>query len=260
MKVPVPREHGTWAMLYAPLICAIVSVGYVDLRLGLFLLSTTAAFFLREPLETWIRLRTLKSSDESRLAELRNWIAAYLVPACVPAAYLMISFDLWLLPIFAAIYCAMLVLHVLWISNRSDRQVQAELAAVLALTSSAPACRYAMLGTLDFTAFLLWALNALFFASSVFYVKMRVSRVARKHSTSHAVTLSCLYHLLLAAALATLAMRGWIPWLATLAFAPVLVRAFWGILSRGKLSLTRIGIGEVVFTVVFVCIMILSFR
>ena len=247
-------------MLYAPILCAVVSVGRLDFRFFLFLLSTTAAFFLRDPLETWIRLRLLNSADSARLSFLRNWSAAYLVLAVLPAAWLILGFDLWWLPLFAAIFIVMLALHVFWISTKSDRQVQAELTAVVALSSSAAACRYAMTGAVDSMAFLLWALNAMFFASSVFYVKMRVSRVARKHQTSHAVMLSCLYHLLLAATLALLATRGWIPWIVLLAFAPVLIRAFTGVLSRGRLSLTRIGVSEVVFTVVFVSIMILSFR
>lgn len=260
MKVPVPREHGTWAMLYAPILCAVVSVGRVDLRFFLFLLSTTAAFFLREPLETWIRLRSLKSTDAQRLSTLRIWIGVYLVLAFSPAAYLTFAFRLWLLPAFAAMYGVMLVLHQYWISRKADRQVLSELMAVLSLSSSAPACRYAMMGTVDSVAFLLWALNAMFFASSVFYVKMRVSRVAKKHVPANAVALNCAYHVLLLAALIILVLNELISWIVVLAFVPVFIRAFAGILDRGKLSLTRIGVSEVIFTVLFVCFMILGFR
>lgn len=260
MRVPVPREHGTWAMLYAPILCAVVSVGRLDLRFAMFLLSTTAAFFLREPLETWIRLRSLKSTDTQRLSTLRTWIVVYLVLAFLPAAFLMFAFHLWLLPAFGAVYAVMLALHHYWISRKADRQVLSELTAVLSLSSSAPACRYAMTGAVDSVALLLWALNAMFFASSVFYVKMRVSRVAKKHVTTNAVALNCAYHVLLLAVLVFLVLNGLISWIVILAFVPVFIRAFAGILDRGKLSLTRIGISEVIFTLLFVCFMILSFR
>lgn len=260
MKIPIPREHGTWAMLYAPILCAIVSVGRVNTPLFLFLFSTTAAFFMREPLEKWVRLSRAGSKDRERIEYSRKWTLVYFALALAPAVWLVAVDQLRLLPVFASFFGIMIVIHLYWMFTRRDRKLYAELAAVAALTSSAPACRYVMIGSLDREAFVLWALNALFFASSVFYLKMRVGRIAKNNTSPRASYLSAAYHFSLTLALALLCLNSLISWMVLLAFVPVVVRAFAGMMAHGKLSLTRIGISEIAFTAIFVCLMALSFR
>jgi hypothetical protein len=180
--------------------------------------------------------------------------------AFISLAWLMAVWKLWWLAAFAGMCGIMLALHLYWIFNRKDRRIYAELAAVMALTSSAAACRYAITGAFDGTALTLWALNALFFTSSVFYVKMRVSRIAKKTQSSRMTLINGLYHTSLLAALLFLFDAGRISLPIVIAFTPVIIRALAGVMARGKLSLSRVGIAEVVFTVVFVCFMMLSFR
>lgn len=259
MKMPIPREHGTWAMLYAPIICAAVSAWKIDGRLILFLISTTAAFFLREPLEGWIRLQMRGVEDAKRLLPLRNWSILFVAVAWIAAAILIVKWRLWLLPLFAVMFGAMLGLHLFWIYRKSDRRFFAEIAGVIALTSSATACRYVMIGRVDRISLMLWLLSALFFTSSVFYVKKRVSIISRRHQTQHAPAWCNAYHALLASVLVFLSWNEIVPWTITLAFLPVIIRSFVGALFSDKLSLTRIGISEVAFTIVFVCLMVISF-
>lgn len=259
MRMPVPREHGTWAMLYAPIICAAVSAWIIDARLILFLISTTAAFFLREPLETWIRFQMRGAGDPKRLLQLRNWSIVFLSVSLVASGILIVVWKLWFLPFFASIFGAMLGLHLFWIYRKSDRRFHAEIAGVIALTSSAPACRYVMIGRIDRISLVLWLLNALFFVSSVFYVKKRVSIVSRRHNTQHASAWCDVYHALLTIVLIFLSWKGLISWTIIFAFLPVILRSFLGVLFAEKLSLTRLGISEVAFTLVFVTLMVISF-
>lgn len=245
-------------MLYAPILCAVVSAGAFNTRFVLFLISTTAAFFLREPLETWIRLR-MRGVRDDRVLYNRRWSILFLVVALVSGAVLVFTWKLWLLPAFGAGFVLMLVLHGYWIYRKVDRRLYAEIAAVIAMTSSAAACRYAVTGLVDQFSWLLWVLNALFFVSSVFRVRSRVSQFS-KHKNNAAKIFSIAYHTALAAVLAALYLMSKLSWSVPLAFVPVIVGSLVSLTPSRKLNLTRIGFTEVAFTIAFLFLMFISFR
>jgi hypothetical protein len=55
-----------------------------------------------------------------------------------------------------------------------DRTIQSEVVAIVGLTMTAATAYYVARGQWHHTALWLWALAAAYFASSVFYVKLRV--------------------------------------------------------------------------------------
>jgi hypothetical protein len=118
---------------------------------------------------------------------------------------------------------------------------------------TAPGAYYVVTGTFDPFCLLLWGLNIVYFTSSIFYVKMRVSRFAKKKDAQR-LTWQCVsYHALLAAGLGALLLVNWITGVVALAFLPILIRAFAGIKAeKGKLNLKRIGIAESIYTLLFV--------
>ncbi|PYT04681.1 MAG: hypothetical protein DMF60_14555 [Acidobacteria bacterium] len=79
---------------------------------------------------------------------------------------------LWLVPI--AMLSALLLAFNSWQAVRhEDRTLIGETIAILGLTLTAPTAYYVCRGEWDSSAWLLWVLCILYFASSVFYVKLR---------------------------------------------------------------------------------------
>jgi hypothetical protein len=112
----------------------------------------------------------------------------------------------------------------------------------------------------------LWLLLFLFFASGVFYVRMRIhAMVAQRRgeaSSSNPAVWSCvLYHGLLFAVIPSLVIVGLIPWPVLLAFAPALWRAAAALRREGtRLDVRRLGWSEVAVATAFVLLLIVAFR
>jgi hypothetical protein len=111
---------------------------------------------------------------------------------------------------------------------------------------------------IDGTALLLWSLNALYFISSIFYVKMLVGRSSAK--LNDYIAECAAYHVSLLATLAAMAYAGWIHWTVCLAFLPATFRAGWGMRTNMRLNLRKIGFAEMGVTLLYLVLMIVSFR
>ena len=137
----------------------------------------------------------------------------------------------------------------------------AELSTVAVLSLSAPAAVIAAQGTVTAAAWMLWLACSLYFASSVYYVKMLLCR-ARQCSPGERTPWSCArgvisYHILLVALLVAYAAVWRPPVLGAAAIAtayvPALVRAFaaWIRPWQGMPSLKRVGLWEIAYAVCF---------
>src|SRR6185436_7202109 len=130
-------------------------------------------------------------------------------------------------------------------------------------TMTAPAAYYVARGAWDQTAVWLWALSAAYFASSVFYVKLRVTGLhAKRPDDKRRARWQCTgYHAFLLASLLALAVTRSLPLFAMIAFAPVLARTFWSLLKPAQsLNLKRIGITEIIYSLIFLIFTTLTFR
>jgi hypothetical protein len=255
----LPKEHGAWAMLYVPFVAGALVGGSFSLRVILLFLAITFFFVARESLLAWWRARRLgKPSGEVGAAA-----SIYLVLAAFFGSPLIFYFELYWLAAPALIGVALLATNAEQGVRRQDRTASGEFMAIGGLTLTAPTAYYAGSGSWDITALWLWALCALYFASSVFYVKLRVYVLnPRKEQARRRMwRASACYHLFLLASLGALSTTGRLSLLAPVAFAPVLVRTFWFLLKpAGQLSLKRIGVLEIVYSVVFLVFITLTFR
>jgi len=128
--------------------------------------------------------------------------------------------------------------------RKSGRSLVAQLIAVAGLTLTAPATWYTATGNLNQHAWLLWGLNFLYFAGGVLYVKMHVAAAARRKPFETAAEkiswggTNLTFYGGMALCVVGLAMARLIPWLATLAFVPVVVRQLseWGAYHRSYTS------------------------
>src|SRR5215210_7572876 len=255
----LPKEHGAWAMLYVPLVVGLLVAAAFPLRAIALIFSTTFLFIARESLLVWWRARARKQRQDGA----RRLMVIYMAVASLFAAPLVFINQLfWLVPV-GALSLALLAINARQAVRREDRRVTGEMLAIAGLTMTAPMAYYVARGRWDEIAVWLWALCALYFMSSVFYVKLRVySTSARKQEARRQTWWRCaFYHSFLFAALLMLALTGKLNLFALLAFAPVLARSFWQlVLPATGINLRRIGVLEIIYSMIFLIFITLIFR
>ncbi|MCI0487580.1 MAG: YwiC-like family protein [Blastocatellia bacterium] len=258
-RLELPKEHGAWVMLYVPFVVGALVAGSFSLRVLLLLSSVTFVFIARESLIVWWRAR---SRGQSRPSSLRLMLI-YLGLAALSGVPLVFIYRLYITVPLGFVALVLLGVNAEQAVRREDRTIFGEVMAILGLTLTAPAAYYVARASWEITALWLWALNALYFASSVFYVKLRVHAInPRKEQESRNVRRHCaFYHVFLLASLLVLVLTDSLSLLAVIAFAPVLVRTFWHLFKPGeRLNLRRIGVLEIVYSVVFLVFITLTFR
>jgi hypothetical protein len=246
-------------MLYVPFVAGALVGGGLSLRVLLLFFTITFFFIARESLLAWWRARRLRRPGGGVGAAM----LIYLGLAALFGSPLILFYKLYWLASLALVGVALLAINAEQGVHRQDRTAAGEFMAIGGLTLTAPAAYYAGSGSWDITALWLWALCALYFASSVFYVKLRVYALnpRREQARRQMWRASASYHLFLLAGLGALAATGQLSLLAPLAFAPVLARTFWFLFKpAGQLSLKRIGVLEIIYSVVFLVFITLTFR
>lgn len=249
---PVPREHGAWAVLYGPFLIAVAVTLKFNLDTLVLLVTISALFLAHEPFAKLVRV-----SKHGVRADLQRhwqkWLAIYLLSAAIGVAYLLAFRAMWFLVPFGAGSALLLAVHLWLTSKRQERFLPGELIGVVGLTATGPVACAVNQGGVDGTVFMIWLLNILYFASGIFYVKMRVSRFLKKHEFVARLTHSAIYHTLVVLVLVLLSQMGLIPAVLALAYAPMLGRAAWYMFwPEKKLNIRRIGYTEVGFTLLFI--------
>ncbi len=255
----LPKEHGAWAMLYVPFVLGVLVAGRINLPVPLLLLTVTALFISRESLLIWWRARRRKRSapDAARM------LLIYFSLAAVGGLWLLFGYRLWWLAPLGLFGLGLLTLNGNQGAQLADRSLRNELLAIVGLTLTAPAAYYAASGLWNERALWLWALSATYFISSVFYLKLRVARLhPRGQNAALQAGRHCLiYHSFLLSALLLLWLTGSLPIFALVAFAPAVARAFWDLIKpTQRINLTRAGIFEIAYSLVFLTFIALSFR
>lgn len=261
----VPKEHGAWAVLYGSFLVGAGVAGQAALPVALFLLGITAATFANGSLAILVRSPAGPVHAERRRQALA-WFLLYGVVAATTLVPLVSTFRMAFLLQFGIAAAFLLLLRAVLIRQRDDRTLIGELVGVAGLTMIGAVAHAVGIGGVRPTGAMLWLLLFLFFASGIFYVRMRVHGMVmeRKGATegSNPARWSCvLYHALLIVVVPALILARVIPWPVLLAFAPALWRAAVG-LTRGevRLNLRRLGWSEVAVATSFVLLLIAAFR
>jgi hypothetical protein len=246
-------------MLYVPLVAGVLVAWRFPLRVLLFALSATSLFIARESLLSWWRAYR---RGERRVESLQR-LTIYLGVAGLSIAPLILADRLYVLVPIGLAAVLLLAINAEMAAKREDRTITGEILAIAGLTMTAPAAHYVAEGTWQASAVWLWALSALYFASSVFYIKLRVNLVnpKRQSERSRARWRCAAYHGLLLVSLFLLAATDRFNLLALVAFAPVITRASWSLVrTTGHLNLKRLGLLEILYSVVFLIFITLTFR
>jgi hypothetical protein len=261
----VPKEHGVWAVLYGSFLVGVGVAGRVTLPVVLFLVGITAAAFANGSLPTLARVNASELNRKRRRHAL-TWFLLYGTIAVTAMAPLLVIFRMKFLLPFGMGSAFFVLLRAFLIRGRDDRTLMGELIGVAGLTMVGPVAHAVSVGAVRPISAMLWLLLFLFFASGVFYVRMRVRGLVawRKGATSepNPARWPCvLYHAVLLVAIPALFLARLVPWLVLLAYAPALWRAAAGLgREETPLDLRRLGWSEVAVSTAFVLILIAAFR
>lgn len=161
MKMVLPREHGSWGILFAPLLVGTFSAGAEWHHLLLFS-GALSAFLAANPLIQW-----LKNPQKNRT--MVRWMIGYGIAALLFGVPLLLVYRplLWI----AAGACLTLGVNILFAVNRRERHLLNDAAAIFGLSLGGVAAYF--VGAQSLTVDALWVALAslLFFFGSALHVK-----------------------------------------------------------------------------------------
>lgn len=259
----VPREHGAWAVVYGAFLAGIGVAGRVTLPVFLLLGVVTFLAFANGPLVLILRWAAGRAPSTER-ERAAFWFFAYATGALVCVAPLLAVYRMTFLVPFAMAAACFLILRAFLVRGGDDRSLSGELIGTAGLALVGPTAHAVAVNGAQPIGALLWLLLSLYFASGVFYVRMRIRVMVAQRKGARVVTSrarwSCLlYHAVLLLLIPLLAAAEVVPWAVLLAFAPALWRAASGMRRRDAvLNLRRLGWSEVGLTAAFVLILVIS--
>jgi len=253
-------------MLIVPLLVGVAVAPIRHPRTWLLLAAALGFFLMRFPLATLVRTRRRANVDRG---SLWGWAAVYGGLAFLSGGWLIVVQQLWWLAAMGAGGVLLVLFHLWLVARRREMSAVGELAGIAGLALGAPMVYYTATGQLDGTAALLWLINALYFGGTVFYIKLKVRQQPRLPAPDRpaerlAKAAACLaYQTFALTVLILLVALQKAPLLAPLALLPATFKTLWGAWrwqDRKSLNLVRLGVTEIVHSITFAALVIVSFR
>jgi hypothetical protein len=261
-KPPLPKEHGSWAMLAVPLVIGAIVAPIWRWSALLAMIAVLGLFLARYPIETLIKTK-------KRNSMLIAWSIIYLALSSLSAAWLIIIDRLiWLSPI-GLLGAALMLFHFRMAARRQEMSALGELSGIGGLAFGAPIVYYAASGYLDGNALALWLINLLYFGGSVFYIKLKVrqqprlpvpDRIGERVIQAKACLTYQAATLTIVAALVILQSQSV---LILIAFLPMTIKVLYGAYrwqDKRSLSLPRLGLIELFHSALFAALVIVALK
>lgn len=257
--MPLPREHGSWVMLFVAFLAGAITGGW-SWALPPYLLAALALFTVRRPLAALVR-GAAPAAEERRRA--LGWVVRFGAAGAL-AGLVLLAFHLWLMIPLGVIAAALLGVDLLRAARTARPTFASEVAGAVGIALVAPGAYYAATGRLDGAAPALWIACALHFVSGVYHIRMRVRWVkvpprgaAERWATARE---NVLYQAGMLAAGAALARLGLLPPLGWLALLPAFARGVLGAaLGRRETNFKRLGWLEAAYAAAFLALLLLTF-
>jgi hypothetical protein len=265
LSIPVPKEHGSWAMFAVPLIVGFAVAAEWQWRSSLLIAAALGLFLLRFPIDTLIKTRKRPTADRARLI---RWAIAYGSIAAMCGGWLIVVERLYALVGMGLIGAALLIYHWRLVEQRQEMSARGELAGISGLALGAALAYYVSTGIFNGTALALWLVNALYFGGTVFYIKLKVRQQPKEPAPDRmserlAKAKACLsYQSVVLTLVILLVAVQRLPALAVLAFVPMTLKVLFGATrwqDRKSLSLPRLGLIEMAHSAVFAALIIAAF-
>jgi len=264
MKILIPKEHGSWAILLIPYFIGAAITGGFSNRITLGLIGILLLFFSRQPL-----LLLLKNRNGHGITDRGLWLN-FLIPLIAGLGiffWLMLNYQLWQLWLIGCIGLMLFSLYIYLFLQRKERSILGEVVGISLLSLSSSVAVAIAQGRLTSQALLLWLVNALYFSASVFYIKMKIAarNQYRKDFTDKkdlSITKNCLSYLaILLIIVGILIFADWLPGLIILAFVPMILHTLWQILVRDTdLKMMREGWIQVGLSIIYAFLVVISYR
>lgn len=230
-------------------------------------LAIICLYLSRPPLILLLKRRTIDGRFGEDAGALLRGAIVFALPGLAIFAWLVAGRGYHGLAVLGLGALALLAAHT-WLSlSRRERSAPAEFTGVAMLTLTAPAGACLATGSLGGDALGLWALNALYFGVSVYYVKMRRRASAGRrqgYDLGEKMRLAgslFLYLAMMLAVLALLMVFDLVPRSSAAAFVPVLIYVAWKVAAlRPSLSIKIEGWTQLVLSLVFAAMIILGYR
>ncbi len=259
----IPREHGAWGLLLVPMITAAGVAFHGNhhvLRFVLLVIAALALFWLRTPIESLLGTSAIRAQtrEERRIVLLTILVVGKIAFAAL-ATLLWAGHnpELWLIGIAAATaFGAQALLKKL---GRRTRMLS-EMIGTIGLTAGAPAAYYVITGKFDSTAWMLWFANFIFAGNQIHYVQLRIhtARVVGLRDKLGKGWSFAAGQLLMAVVLAAACGLKLMPWLALIAFLPLLFRGWLYFFEKPvPLQVRRLGWNELGQAIAF-CILFIT--
>lgn len=236
MKIVLPKEHGTWVMLFLPYVLGTALTTFKWAHLP-FLCGW---FFIYLSSTPWLnQLRNKRSRKQ-----MRRWAIAYTGIGLLFAIPVMVLYEdlFWL----SLVIIPFFIINILFVLRKRERHLMNDLCAIAILSLGAPAAYVIAANALTWDAMLLWIIVVFYFSGTTFYVKSLIRE--RKNTIFH--KMSHVYHGLMLL----------VPWLfgsgpLMWVFVPGTLKDW--LTPRGKPIRPRfIGISEITNAVVFFILML----
>jgi len=267
MKInpPLPKEHGSWAMLVVPLLLGLIIAPAWHWQAAVLLVAALGFFLVRYPLALLVKMRRRSRVDKTHL---QRWALIYAGITAISGGWLVLAAGLWWLVPMGVVGGLLLLFHLWLVSRRQEMSAVGELAGIFGLALGAPMAYYAATQKLDSTAAALWLINALYFGGTVFYIKLKVRQQPRLPEPDRPAerlvkAKACLTYQTVALTLIILLVTfQQAPLLTPLALVPATIKVLYGAWrwqDKKSLSLVRLGVTEIIHAVLFAGLVILAF-
>jgi hypothetical protein len=261
----LPREHGAWGLLLVPMVTGAGVAGRDSRNFFPFVLLLTAAlalFWLRTPLESLLGISAIRAETGEERRDVA-FVVAYLGAIAVLSLSMLLWAGhnplLWL--IGAAAGLAFIGQALLKKIGRRFRMLS-EIVGTIGLTSSAASAYYVITGRFGTIAWVLWVANLIFAGNQIHYVQIRI-HAARLTGIRAKLSRGWTFaagQLAMAGVLSGACLLGFMPWVALIAFAPLLGRGWYYFVQKpAPLLVRRLGWGELAQAVVFCVLFIPTF-
>lgn len=263
--IAIPQDHGSWVFILSPLLIGIFAGGTLTPASLSLVIAAMAAFMLRQPAATLIKIYSGRRS-RNELLPARFWFLIYAAVALTALMGLILNGfgDLLYLAVPGI---AIFAWHLWLVSKREERrQVGVEIIATGVLSLAAPAAYWVGIGHYDPAGWWLWGLVWLQSAASIVYAYLRLEQREQAGGQERREMWKRGWRAALYTSfnLASVLILGLIHVLPSLLFLPYLLQwgeTMWGITHPAAgWKPTRIGIRQLIVSTLWTVLFILTWR
>ena len=263
--IAIPQDHGSWVFILSPLLIGMFAGGVFTLAAFNIFIAAMAAFMLRQPAATIIKIYSNRRS-KNELPSARFWFMTYGVIALLALLGLILEGFAYILflavpgiPVFAW--------HLWLVSKREERrQVNVEIIATGVLSLSAPAAYWVGIGAYNPYGWWLWILIWMQTVASIVYAYLRLSQREQAESPDRSGQWrmgwrSSLYTSFNLASVLTLGLLAVLPGLLFIPYLVQWLETMWGITHPATgWKPTHIGIRQLAISIIWTVLFIVFWR